>query len=291
METRTYQKQKIVFVLIVMLLLFAILILRIGYLMIHRSAYYNERALDVQERERKIPAERGIIFDRNGTALAINQSVCTVSVIHNQVTEPERVIEILSKELLLDEKSVRKRVEKKSSIEKIASNVSKEIGDRIRSYKMAGVLVDEDYSRYYPYEHIASKILGFTGGENQGIVGLEVKYENDLQGEAGVLYTLTDVRGVQVENSVETRKDPVKGEDLYISLDYNIQAYITQIAQQVLEQKKAKSVSAILMNPKNGEIYAMVNVPEFNLNEPFILNFESEGDQTKENLLNQMWRN
>ena len=291
MKTRTYQKQKIVFVLVVMLILFGILITRIVYLMIYRSEYYNERARDVQERERTIPAERGNIFDRNGTALTFNQSVCTILVIHNQITDPERVIEVLAKELDMDEADVRKRVEKKSSIEKISSKVSEEIGDRIRSLQLDGVMVDEDYTRYYPYEHFASKILGFTGGENQGIIGLEVKYNDYLQGDAGTLYTVTDVRGIAVENSVETRKDPVKGENLVISLDYNIQAYVTQVAERVLEQKQAKSVSVILMNPQNGEIYAMVNVPEFNLNEPFILNFESEEDQTKESLLNQMWRN
>ena len=291
METRTFQKRKIVFILAVMMILFAVLSVRIMYIMVYRSAYYEKRSKNVQERERTIPPERGIIYDRNGIALTVNQSVCTISVIHNQITDSEHVIEILAKELELDEENVRKRVEKVSSIEKVASNVPKETGDRIRACKLDGVVIDENYTRHYPYGHLASKILGFTGGDNQGIIGLEVKYDSCLKGEPGTLYTVTDVRGIEVKNSVETRKDAVKGQNLYISLDYNIQAYVTQIAERVLEQKQAKSVSVILMNPQNGEIYSMVNVPEFDLNEPFELNFESEENQTKENLLNQMWRN
>lgn len=271
--------------------LFMILTVRLGYIMVSRSEYYKERADDLHERERIIKAERGIIYDRNGVALATNQSVCTISVIHNQITDPERVIDVLSEILEMDEAAVRKRVEKVSSIEKIQSNVPKETGDLIRQYKLDGVMVDEDYARYYPYDTLASKILGFTGGDNQGIIGLEVKYDEYLQGEEGKILTVTDVRGIEVENSAETRIDPIMGESLYISLDYNIQAYVTQIAERVREQKQAKSVSVILMNPQNGEIYSMVNVPEFDLNKPFELNFSEENSVITQDLLNQMWRN
>lgn len=291
METRTYQRRKILFTLYMMFGLMLFLIGRMVYLMVVRSEHYTERAKDVQERERSILAQRGTIYDRNGAALAINTSVCSISVIHNQITDFEKVIKVLTEELQMDETEVRKRVEKVSSIEKIRSNVEKSTGDRIRTYQLDGVMVDEDYTRYYPYGKLASKILGFTGGENQGIIGLEVKYDDHLQGEPGTLYTVTDVRGVEVKNSVETRKEPVKGDDLYISLDYNIQSYVTQIAEKILEQKQAKSVSVILMDPQNGELYAMVNVPEFDLNDPFILNFESETSDSTEKLLNQMWRN
>lgn len=291
METRTYQKRKIRFTLYVMLALMIFLVIRIAYLMICKSEYYTERAADVQERERPIPAERGVIYDRNGTALTVNQSVCTISVIHNQITDYEKVIDVLTKELQMDETMIRKKVEKVSSIEKIRSKVSREVGERIQAYELDGVVVDEDYTRFYPYGKLASKVLGFTGGENQGIIGLEVKYDTYLQGEEGTLYTVTDVRGIEVEDSVETRKDPLKGSDLHISLDYNIQSYVTQIAERVLEQKQAKSVSVILMNPQNGELYAMVNVPEFDLNDPFTLNFVSDSETSDENLLNQMWRN
>lgn len=291
METRTYQKRKIRFTLYVMLALMIFLVIRIAYLMICKSEYYTERAADVQERERPISAERGVIYDRNGTALTVNQSVCTISVIHNQITDHEKVIDVLTKELQMDETMIRKKVEKVSSIEKIRSKVSREVGERIQAYELDGVVVDEDYTRFYPYGKLASKVLGFTGGENQGIIGLEVKYDTYLQGEEGTLYTVTDVRGIEVEDSVETRKDPLKGSDLHISLDYNIQSYVTQIAERVLEQKQAKSVSVILMNPQNGELYAMVNVPEFDLNDPFTLNFVSDSETSDENLLNQMWRN
>jgi stage V sporulation protein D (sporulation-specific penicillin-binding protein) len=263
------------------------------YIMVNRSQYYEERADDLHERERVIKAERGIIYDRNGVALATNQSVCTVSVIHNQITDAETVIQVLSETLGMDSEKVRKRVEKVSSIEKIQSNVPKETGDLIRSYKLDGVMVDEDYSRYYPYDELASKILGFTGSDNQGIIGLEVMYDDYLQGEDGRILTVTDVRGIEVENSAETRVDPVMGESLYLSLDYNIQTYVTQIAERVLQEKQAKSVSVILMNPQNGELYAMVNVPEFDLNEPFTLISSLSTDTTTvtQDLLNQMWRN
>ena len=259
--------------------------------MVNRSEYYKERADDLHERERVIKAERGIIYDRNGVALATNKSVCTISVIHNQIKEPEKVIQTLAQVLEMDEETVRKRVEKVSSIERIRSNVPKETGDLIRSYKLDGVMVDEDYARYYPYDSLGAKILGFTGGDNQGIIGLEVKYDDYLQGEEGKILTTTDVRGIEVKNSAETRIDPVMGESLHISLDYNIQAYVTQIAEKVMLQKQAKSVSVILMNPQNGELYAMVNVPEFDLNEPFTLNTESDDAVNTQDLLNQMWRN
>lgn len=277
--------------LLIIIFLFIILLFRMWYIMVNRSEYYKERADDLHERERVIKAERGIIYDRNGVALATNKSVCTISVIHNQIKEPEKVIQTLSKVLDMDAETVRKRVEKVSSIERICSNVPKETGDLIRSYKLDGVMVDEDYARYYPYDSLGAKILGFTGGDNQGIIGLEVKYDDYLQGKEGKILTTTDVRGIEVKNSAETRIDPVMGESLHISLDYNIQAYVTQIAEKVMLQKQAKSVSVILMNPQNGELYAMVNVPEFDLNEPFTLNTESDDAVNTQDLLNQMWRN
>ncbi|MBQ2287784.1 MAG: peptidoglycan glycosyltransferase [Lachnospiraceae bacterium] len=291
MDIRTYQRKKMAFTMVVLTMMFSVLVLRIGYIMVSRSEYYKERADDLHERERTIKAERGMIYDRNGIALATNQSVCTISVIHNQIKDSETVIDVLCDELKMDESTIRKRVEKVSSIEKIRSNVPKETGDRIRAYKLDGVMVDEDYARYYPYGILASKVLGFTGGDNQGIIGLEVKYDDFLQGQEGTILTVTDVRGVEVENSAETRVDPVKGQNLHISLDYNIQSYVTQIAERIMEQKQAKSVSVILMNPQNGEIYAMVNVPEFDLNEPFLLNNASEDTVATQDLLNQMWRN
>lgn len=277
--------------LLIIIFLFIILLFRMWYIMVNRSEYYKERADDLHERERVIKAERGIIYDRNGVALATNKSVCTISVIHNQIKEPEKVVQTLSQVLEMDEGTVRKRVEKVSSIERICSNVPKETGDLIRSYKLDGVMVDEDYARYYPYDSLGAKILGFTGGDNQGIIGLEVKYDDYLQGKEGKILTTTDVRGIEVKNSAETRIDPVMGESLHISLDYNIQAYVTQIAEKVMLQKQAKSVSVILMNPQNGELYAMVNVPEFDLNEPFTLNTESDDAVNTQDLLNQMWRN
>lgn len=277
--------------LLIIIFLFIILLFRMWYIMVNRSEYYKERADDLHERERVIKAERGIIYDRNGVALATNKSVCTISVIHNQIKEPEKVIQTLSKVLDMDAETVRKRVDKVSSIERIRSNVPKETGDLIRSYKLDGVMVDEDYARYYPYDSLGAKILGFTGGDNQGIIGLEVKYDDYLQGKEGKILTTTDVRGIEVKNSAETRIDPIMGESLHISLDYNIQAYVTQIAEKVMLQKQAKSVSVILMNPQNGELYAMVNVPEFDLNEPFTLNTESDDAVNTQDLLNQMWRN
>ena len=263
--------------------------------MIFESAYYQQLAKDLHERERSIKAARGRIIDRNGTILADNRTVCTISVIHSQVKEPEQIIQMLTEELGLSEEWVRKRVEKVSSIERIQSNVEKEIGDRIRNYGYEGVKVDEDFKRYYPYGELASKVLGFTGSDNQGIIGLEVKYEDYLQGIPGRILTLTDARGVEIENAKENRVEPVAGNDLVVSLDYNIQSYAQQEALKVMEYKQADYVSILVMNPQNGEIYACVNVPEFDLNDPFTLpedmDISSMTDQEKQDARNQMWRN
>lgn len=282
----------VVFTLI--FLMTGVLIGRLVYLMVFRSEYYVEQAKDLHERERDIKAARGQILDRNGVVLAANRTVCTISVIHSQVTDPEMVIRVLTKELGIDEETVRKRVEKVSSIERVRTNVDKSVGDAIRAYGLAGVKVDEDYKRYYPYDTLASKVLGFTGGDNQGIIGLEVKYDDYLQGTNGKILTLTDARGVEIENAGESRLDPVDGNNLVISIDYNIQMYAEQVATKVMEQKQADHVSILIMNPQNGEIYAMANVPEFNLNEPFVLNYDAGTDMDaakKQELLNQMWRN
>lgn len=282
----------VVFALI--FLMTGVLIGRLVYLMVFRSEYYVEQAKDLHERERDIKAARGQILDRNGVVLAANRTVCTISVIHSQVTDPETVIRVLTKELGIDEETVRKRVEKVSSIERVRTNVDKSVGDAIRAYGLAGVKVDEDYKRYYPYDTLASKVLGFTGGDNQGIIGLEVKYDDYLQGTNGKILTLTDARGVEIENAGESRLDPVDGNNLVISIDYNIQMYAEQVAEKVMEQKQADHVSILIMNPQNGEIYAMANVPEFNLNEPFVLNYDAGTDMDaakKQELLNQMWRN
>lgn len=282
----------VVFALI--FLMTGVLIGRLVYLMVFRSEYYVEQAKDLHERERDIKAARGQILDRNGVVLAANRTVCTISVIHSQVTDPETVIRVLTKELGMDEETVRKRVEKVSSIERVRTNVDKSVGDAIRAYGLAGVKVDEDYKRYYPYDTLASKVLGFTGGDNQGIIGLEVKYDDYLQGTNGKILTLTDARGVEIENAGESRLDPVDGNNLVISIDYNIQMYAEQVAAKVMEQKQADHVSILIMNPQNGEIYAMANVPEFNLNEPFVLNYDAGTDMDvakKQELLNQMWRN
>ncbi len=282
----------VVFALI--FLMTGVLIGRLVYLMVFRSEYYVEQAKDLHERERDIKAARGQILDRNGVVLAANRTVCTISVIHSQVTDPETVIRVLTKELGIDEETVRKRVEKVSSIERVRTNVDKSVGDAIRAYGLAGVKVDEDYKRYYPYDTLASKVLGFTGGDNQGIIGLEVKYDDYLQGTNGKILTLTDARGVEIENAGESRLDPVDGNNLVISIDYNIQMYAEQVATKVMEQKQADHVSILIMNPQNGEIYAMANVPEFNLNEPFVLNYDVGTDMDaakKQELLNQMWRN
>ncbi len=292
----TVQKRK-TFVLCVMSVA-ALLLLggRVGYLMIFCSEHYTALATDLHERERDIKAARGRIIDSTGTVLADNKTVCTISVIHSQIKEPDKVIEMLCRELGLSEEYVRKRVEKYSARERIKSNVDKEIGDRIRNYDMAGVKVDEDYKRYYPYDDLASKVLGFTGGDNQGIIGLEVTYEKYLTGKKGQILTLTDAKGIELDGMGERRKEPQAGKDLYVSLDVNIQRYAAQLAKQAYETKQAAGVSIIVMNVNNGEILAMVDVPEFHLNEPYTLidefQIQGEGDnESTQDLLNQMWRN
>lgn len=267
---------------------------RLVYLMVWKADYYAEKATQLHERERSIKAARGRILDCNGEVLADNKTVCTISVIYNQIEDSEAVIEMLCRELELSEEYVRSRVEKYSSMERIKSNVDKTIGDRIREYEMPGVKVDEDYKRYYPYGELASKVLGFTGGDNQGIIGLEVIYEEYLQGEPGMILTVTDAKGIEVESAGERRIEPVSGNDLYISMDRSIQTYATQLAYQAMETKEADSVSILVMNPQNGEIYAMVNVPEFDLNDPYALPEGTSEELSKEeqqNLLNRIWRN
>jgi len=263
---------------------------RLIYLMIFRSEYYQEQANALHERERSIKAARGIIYDRNGVVLADNQSVCTISVIHNQITDPEKVIAVLSEILSLDKETVRKRVEKLSSIERIKANVPKELGDQVRACQLDGVMIDEDYTRYYPYGSLASKVLGFTGGDNQGIIGLEVKYDRWLKGIEGAILTVTDARGVEVGHAAEDRVEPVPGSDLYTSLDYTLQCYVQQTAQKMIAQKEAKSVSIILMDPCSGEILAMTNEPEFDLNSPYTLSSDQRAEN-EQDALNRMWRN
>ena len=263
------------------------------YLMIFEAEYYQKKAEALHERERDIKAARGEIIDCNGTVLATNKTVCTISVIHSQIKDPERVIRSLSELLDMDEEAVRKRVEKVSSIERIQTNVEKEIGDKIRDLELVGVKVDEDFKRYYPYHELASTVLGFTGGDNQGIIGLEVKYEDWLAGTDGKILTVTDARGVELDKIAEDRLEPVPGKTLQLSMDYNIQMYAQQMAEKVMEEKQADGVSIILMNPSNGELYAMVNVPEFDLDDPFTLPQGTVGltEEEKQDALNQMWRN
>lgn len=310
-KNRTFHKKKIWVVFLCCILMMAGLIGRLVFLMCFRSDYYYEKAKDLHERERDIKAARGQILDAKGKVLASNRTVCTISVIHSQIKEPEKVIALLTEKLGMEEAAVRKRVEKVSSIERVKTNVEKSVGDAIRECNLAGVKVDEDYKRYYPYGTLASKAIGFTGGDNQGIIGLEVKYEEILKGEPGKILTTTDARGVEIDKLGETRQEPVEGKSLLISLDANIQEFAQQAALKVMEEKQAERVSILLMNPQNGEIYACVNVPEFDLNEPFTLTDEmqrqlkeelqqtenSSGsrkkteEQLKQELLNQMWRN
>ncbi len=294
MFVRTYQKKKILFFAAASILILCALLGRLIYLMAAKGDYYAQMATDLQERERDIKALRGRILDRNGLVLADNETVCTVSVIYNQVEDPERVIEVLCEELELDEEYVRTRVEKYSSRERIMSNVPKETGDRIRAYDLAGVKVDEDYKRYYPYSTLASKVLGFTGSDNQGILGLEVVYDEYLSGEDGKILTVTDASGIEIQEEGERRIEPVAGDDLVITIDANIQSYAEQLALQAYEAKEAENVMILVMNPNNGEIYACVNVPEFDLNSPYELTElwaeKLEGGSTEENL-NTMWRN
>jgi len=270
------------------------LMIRLIYLMVFEAEYYQEKAEKLHEREREIKAARGEIVDRNGVVLATNKTVCTISVIHSQIEDEQMVIKVLAEELELSEEDVRKKVEKISSMERIKTNVEKETGDRIREMNLAGVKVDEDFKRYYPFDELASKVLGFTGGDNQGIIGLEVKYEDYLKGTNGMILTTTDARGIELEGIAEDRVEPIAGNTLQISIDYNIQMYAQQMAEKVMEEKQAEKVAIILMNPQNGEIISMVNVPEFNLNDPFTLMNDNEGiltDEEKQNELNQMWRN
>ena len=293
MKNKTFNRQKIVIVFFACLFIFLLLLGRLTWLMVADSVYYTEKARELHERERSIKAARGRILDAGGKVIADNKTVCTISVIHSQITDPEKVIEVLSRELELPADSVRRRVEKYSSIERIKSNVDKEMGDRIREYDLNGVKVDEDYKRYYPYEKLASKVLGFTGGDNQGIIGLEVKYEDYLKGTDGTILTVTDAGGVEIEEAGENRVEPMDGNDLYISLDMNIQSYADQLARQVMETKEADRVSILVMNPKNGEILAMADVPEFDLNHPYEIGEEygSVSEEKKQEILNGIWRN
>lgn len=305
MHNKSHNRGKNLTVLAVVLFLFAVLIGRLIYLMIWQSEHYTRMADDLHERERTIKAARGRILDRKGEILADNRTVCTISVIHNQITETEKVIRVLAEELQLAEEKVRARVEKYSAIERVKSNVDKQTGDRIREYGLEGVKVDEDFKRFYPHEELASKVLGFTGGDNQGIIGLEVIYEEYLQGKPGTILTVTDAKGVEIEAAGEKRAEPIAGKDLKISMDLNIQSYATQLAETAMEKKEAERVCILVMNPQNGEIYAMVDVPEFNLNKPYtigeqLLPEDEQGvitpqeqltEEERQELLNKMWRN
>ncbi|HIX60608.1 MAG TPA: peptidoglycan glycosyltransferase [Candidatus Blautia gallistercoris] len=294
-KNKTFHKRKVLVVFVCCVCLLLGLIGRLVYLMVFRAEYYAEKAQELHEREREIKAARGRIIDARGNVLADNRTVCTISVIHSQIQDPEAVISMLSRELEMEEETVRQRVEKVSSIERIKANVDKEVGDRIRDQEMPGVKVDEDYKRYYPYGSLASKVLGFTGGDNQGIVGLEVVYEEYLQGIPGKILTTTDARGVEIDEIGESRVDPVEGYDLRVSLDSNIQKFAEQAAAKVMEEKEAERVSILMLDPRDGEILAMVNVPEFDLNDPFTLpeNVDTSNmtEQEQQDALNQMWRN
>ena len=293
-ENRTRHRSRITGMFLILAVAAAVLSGRLAYLMVFRSEYYSEKAEDLHQRERTIKAARGEIIDRNGQVIATNRTVCTVSVIHSQIQDPEEVIAVLSRELGVAEETVRARVEKRSSREIVKTNVDKTVGDAIRNMGLAGVKVDEDYKRYYPWDSLASRVLGFTGGDNQGIIGLEVEYEECLKGTAGKILTMTDAAGIEIENAAEDRIEPVAGNDLYISLDVNIQKYAEQAASQVMEKKGAKQVSILVMDPRNGEILAMASVPEFHLNDPFSLpeGTETPADEKEEqDLLNRMWRN
>ena len=296
MKNKTYNRRKIFIIFVCAVVIMSGLFVRLAYLMIFEAEYYQEKAEELHERERSIKAARGEIIDTNGVVLATNKTVCTVSVIHSQLTDSETVIKVLAEVLEMEEAIVRKKVEKISSREVVKSNVEKKIGDKIRAYDLSGVKVDEDYKRYYPYNELASKVLGFTGSDNQGIIGLEVKYEKYLKGQNGTILTTTDAKGIEIENMAEERIEPIAGNTLQVSLDYNIQSYAQQAAEKVKEEKNADAVSILMMNPQNGEILAMVNVPEFDLNNPFSLETlsleaEPENDEEKQKLLNQMWRN
>lgn len=303
---KTYTRKKMFVVSTLFILILLLLIVRLGYLMVVKSEYYLEKAESLHERERSIKAKRGIIYDRNGVELAGNKPVCSISVIHSQITDEEAVIKALCKVLSLKETEVRKKVQAKTIREKIKSNVDKKTADTLREMKLDGVMIDEDYKRYYPYDTLASKVLGFTGSDNQGIVGLEVAYEEVLSGTPGSILTLTDAHGYEIKNEAESRIEPVAGNNLYVTIDVNMQKYAEQAATKVLKAKQAKRVSVVLMNPQNGEIYAMVNIPEYNLNEPYkLVNVEdlyinkktetesavSLSAKEKQDALNNMWRN
>lgn len=291
-KVHTFQKEKYTLIFGAFILGFTLLAGRLCYLMIFRSEELSKKALNIEQRERTIKAARGKIYDRNGIVLADNQAVCSVSVIYYQIKEPQKVIKLLSQKLALSEEEVKKKVEKVSSREKIKSNVPKSVADEIREAGLDGVKVDEDYKRYYPFGTLASKVLGFAGADNQGILGIESRYDDVLKGTDGKILTLTDYQGIEIENVAETRVEPVNGNDLYLSADYNVQCYVQQAAEKVLKAKKAKRVSVILMNPQNGEIYALVSLPEYDLNEPFVLTkaYEAEG-KNQNDMLNDMWRN
>lgn len=291
-KVHTFQKEKYTLVFGAFILGFTLLAGRLCYLMIFRSEELSKKALNIEQRERTIKAARGKIYDRNGIVLADNQAVCSVSVIYYQIKEPQKVIKLLSQKLALSEEEVKKKVEKVSSREKIKSNVPKSVADEIREAGLDGVKVDEDYKRYYPFGTLASKVLGFAGADNQGILGIESRYDDVLKGTDGKILTLTDYQGIEIENAAETRVEPVNGNDLYLSVDYNVQCYVQQAAEKVLKVKKAKRVSVILMNPQNGEIYALVSLPEYDLNEPFVLTKAYEAEGKNQNYkLNDMWRN
>lgn len=291
----TYHKKKVWVVFLCCGAILLGLTIRLVYLMGFRSDYYYEKAEDLHERERDIKGARGKILDSQGKVLAANKTVCTVSVIHSQVTDPEKVIRVLVDKLGIDEEKIRKKVEKVSSIERIRTNVEKETGDAIREENLDGVKVDEDYRRYYPYGSLASRVLGFTGGDNQGIIGLEVRYEEILKGKSGKILTVTDARGIELNGMGEKREEPKAGNNLRISLNADIQEFVQQEALRVMEEKQAERVSILLMNPQNGEILACANVPEFDLNDPFTLNTDTDTsgmtDREKQDLLNRMWRN
>lgn len=291
-KVHTFQKEKYTLLFGAFILGFTLLAGRLCYLMIFRSEELSKKALNIEQRERTIKAARGKIYDRNGIVLADNQAVCSVSVIYYQIKEPQKVIKLLSQKLALSEEEVKKKVEKVSSREKIKSNVPKSVADEIREAGLDGVKVDEDYKRYYPFGTLASKVLGFAGADNQGILGIESRYDDVLKGTDGKILTLTDYQGIEIENAAETRVEPVNGNDLYLSVDYNVQCYVQQAAEKVLKAKKAKRVSVILMNPQNGEIYALVSLPEYDLNEPFVLTKAYEAEEKNQNdKLNDMWRN
>ncbi|MBO6115340.1 MAG: peptidoglycan glycosyltransferase [Lachnospiraceae bacterium] len=287
-----HNKLRLLQFFVIAMLMVSVMVARLFYIMIFRSAYYGEKAIALQERERSIKAPRGLIYDRNGVVIADNKAVCSISVIHSQITDKETVIKELSQRLDMDETVIRKKVEKVSSREKIKSNVTKDVADEIRDLDLDGVMVDDDYKRYYPYEQLASKVIGFTGADNQGIVGIEVFYDDVLMGTNGSINTLTDAKGIEIAGAAEERVEPVPGDNLVLTLDVNIQMYIEQAAMKVMQEKNANRVCVIVMNPQNGEIYGMADVPEYNLNEPFVYNRDDkeESDVTQDDL-NNMWRN